>query len=150
MDEFDNKWSNDSDEDSEINDEYIQNDVPPQNISDEFVNNVMNIKNNLYESIVLGPEEGTTEAQSKTLLQEYLNKINQLYILSLNAQKGNIVNTDEKLNNFPENTREQIKQLLHWIDDYFKKNNIPDTIPYSDFIRNSYHEYPFVQNNYFE
>lgn len=147
---YDNKWANDTDDEDDINEEYVQNEVPPEPINEEFMNNIVKIKNNLYDNIVLGPEEGTSEAQSRSVLQNYLNRINDIYILSLNAQKGNVLDTPEYLNKFPASTRDSIKFVLHWIADYFKKNQVSDTIPYSDYIYKSFKEYPFVQKDSFE
>lgn len=145
-----NKWTNDTDDEDDINEEYVQNEVPPEPINEEFVNNIVKLKNNLYDHIVLGPEEGTPEAQSRSVLQNYLNRINDIYILSLNAQKGNVLDNPEYLNKFPASTRDSIKLILHWIANYFKKNQVSDTIPYSDYIYKSFKEYPFVQKDSFE
>jgi hypothetical protein len=145
-----NKWKNDEDDEDDINEDYVQNEVPPEPINEEFVNNIVKIKNNLYDNIVLGPEEGTPEAQSRKLLQDYLNKVNEVYILSLNAQKGIILDNEQYLNKFPVSMRESIKLMLHWIANYFKKNRVSDTIPYTDYIYKSFKEYPFVQKDSFE
>lgn len=152
--DFSNKWindtANDTDNESIISsdDEYIQNEVPPAEINGEFIDNVLKVKHSLYDNIVLSPELGTKDAQSQKVLQVYLKNINQMYILALNAQKGHI--TDDSINAFPKGSREAIKFTLKWIADYFSKNRVPDTIPYSDFIRKSFHEYQFVQNDNFD
>jgi hypothetical protein len=134
--------------DEEYEDEYEQNEVAPPEIDDEFKNGVLNVKHRLYENIILGPELGTKEAQSLETLQSYLNNINDVYILSLNAQRGNI--NENELNRFPENVREPLRKLLNWMADYFKKNRAPDTIPYEDYVRKSFKEYQFVQDKSFE
>jgi hypothetical protein len=139
---------NDMWEESESEDEYQQNEEMPIDIDINFKNNVLNIKHLLYENIVLSPELGTEKAQNLETLQEYLKNINEVYILCLNAQKG-IIN-DEKIKKFPENVREPLKRILSWLNDYFRKNNIPDTIPYDNFINKSFKEYQFVQDNSFE
>jgi hypothetical protein len=74
--------------------------------------------------------------------------VNNVYILSINAQNGKI--SEEELNKFPKESRDSIRLVLKWISDYFSKNQIPDTIPYSDFIHKSFHEYQFVQNDEFD
>ena len=134
--------------DDEYEDEYEQNEVSPPDVDASFKNYVLSVKHNLYENSVLKPELGTKEAQSLEPLQKYLNNINHVYILSVNAQKGQINETD--LNKFPENVREPLRKLLNWLVDYFRKNRIPDTIPYEDYIRKSFKEYQFVQDNSFE
>ena len=145
-------WSKDVDEESDEEcyegGVYIQNEVSPPEIDNEFRKNVLDIKHKLYENTVLSPELGTENAQSMQTLEEYLKNINQVYILSLNAQKGQV--NGGELSNFPENIRGQIKTLLNWLADYFSKNRVPDTIPYTDYIRKSFKEYQFVQDNSFE
>jgi hypothetical protein len=140
-------WKRDE-SDEEYEDEYDHNEVAPPEIDNNFRENVLNIKHLLYENSVLSPELGTEKAQSVEALQDYLQNINHIYVLSLNAQKG-LMNKDD-LSKFPENVREPIKLLLNWLSDYFSKNRVPDTIPYEDYIRKSFREYQFVQDNSFE
>ena len=142
-----NKWAPD-DSDEEYDDEYTINEVPPPSISEEFRNNVLNVKHILYDNSVLAQDLGTARAQDNNLLVDYLKNINQVYILCLNAQKG-IVNDDD-LKRIPEKAREPLKKVLSWIADYFRKNRAPDTIPYEDYINKSFREYQFVQDNSFE
>jgi hypothetical protein len=112
---------------------------------------VLQVKHGLYDNIVLSPELGTVGAQDSNILQDYLNNIHHVYVLSINAQNGiKYSDNDKEFDAFPENTRDKIRKTLAWITDFFSKNTIPDTIPYSDFIRKSFHEYQFVQNNSFE
>jgi hypothetical protein len=145
-----NQWSAD-DSDSDYDEEYIQNEVPPNTVDKDFIENVLKVKHSLYDNIVLSPELGTTEAQDNNILQQYLNKIHHMYVLSINAQNGiKYSDNDEELKEFPSATRDIIKQTLTLITDFFSKNTIPDTIPYSDFIRKSFHEYQFIQNKSFE
>lgn len=145
--DFENKWQSD-DSDSDYDDEYQVNEVAPQDIDENFKNDVLNIKHMIYDNTVLAPELGTKDAQNNQLLGDYLKHINEVYILCLNAQKG-IIN-DTNLKRFPEKVREPLNKLLMWLANYFKKNRIPDTIPYEDYIKKSFHEYQFVQNNSFE
>ncbi len=146
--DFENKWEPEESEEEYEEEEYIQNEVAPPQINEEFRNNVLQLKHTLYDSTILKPELGTTDAQNNELLTEYLKNINEVYILSLNAQKG-IVN-EEDLKQFPEKVRQPLKQVLSWQADYFRKNQIPDTIPYEDYINKSFKEYQFVQDNSFE
>lgn len=140
-------WSNneESDDDNYDNDDII-NEEPPMDIDENFKKNIVNLKRTLYENTVLSPELGTSEAQTTEVLNEYLNHVNNVYNLSINAQNGKINNN---LNKFPKETRELISNLLIWIADYFKKNEVVDTIPYVSFIYKSFKEYPFVQTNSF-
>jgi hypothetical protein len=135
-------------ESDESDNEYVQNEIMPPDIDEEFKNDIVNLKHIIYENNVLTPELGTSDAQSLQLLQAYLNNINYVYILSLNAQKGQI--NDNELNKFPENVREPLRKILNWMANYFKKNRLADIIPYEDYIRKSFKEYQFVQDNSFE
>jgi uncharacterized membrane protein YheB (UPF0754 family) len=130
----------------EDDDEIIQNEESPMDIDENFKNNIVNLKHEIYENTVLSPELNTNEAQSIDPLEKYLENINNVYILSVNAQNGKINNNLDK---FPKETRELISNLLIWIADYFKKNQVADTIPYESYIQKSFKEYPFVQKNSF-
>lgn len=146
---MENLWKREeSDDEYENDDEYEQNEISPPEIDDKFKNNILNIKHMLYENSILSPDLGTNSAQSLHSLQEYLKDINQVYILSLNAQNGVINESD--ISKFPENVRESVRILLNWLVVYFKKNQIHDIIPYEDYIRKSFKEYQFVQDNSFE
>jgi uncharacterized membrane protein YheB (UPF0754 family) len=142
-----NMWPNNEESDDDYNDEdSILNDEPPLDIDDNFKKNVLNLKHEIYENTVLSPVLGTKEAQNNKVLEDYLENINNVYILSKNAQKGEISNN---LNQFPKETRELINNLLIWIADYSKNNQVVDTIPYVDYIQKSFKEHPFVQTNSF-
>lgn len=143
-----NQWDNNTDSDEEYNEEDIQNEVSPPQISEEFTDKILGAKHSLYENIVLAPPMETDEAQSTELLQKYLNNLNDVYVLSLNAENSSV--SDDVLAQFPKESIPAIKTALTWITDFFSKNRAPDTIPYKDFIRNSYHVYPFVQKDSFE
>ena len=148
MDPTNNSWNEDTD--SEYDDEYTENEIPPPAINQEFIDNILEVKHKLYETTVLAPKLETPEAQSNEVLQKYMNNLNSVYVMAINAQSGNILGNEQRINNLPPETREIITRMLNWIVDYFSKNNVPDTIPYSDFISNSLHVYPFVQDNSFE
>lgn len=142
-----NMWPNNEDSDDDYNDEdSILNEEPPPDIDENFKKNVLNLKHEIYENTVLSPDLGTEEAQNNKVLEDYLENINKVYILCKNAQNGNISNN---LNQFPKETRELIHNLLIWIADYSKNNQVVDTIPYVDYIQKSFKEHPFVQTNSF-
>ncbi len=137
-----NKWD-DSDEENEE-----MNEVPPPDIDKQFRENVLSVKHNLYDGTVLKPKLGTPQAQSGEVLQDYLKKLNHVYVLCLNAQKGKV--ELNKLNRFPNEVRVPLTMVLNWLSDFFRKNRVPDTIPYEDYIRKNFKEYQFVQDNSFE
>lgn len=142
-----NIWEEDSD--SEYEDEY-QNEVPPPAIDQKFIDNILEVKHKLYENTVLAPELGSEKIQNNGILQDYLNNLNSVYVMAINAQNGRILGNDKRINNFPPDAQEAITRTLKWIEDFFSKNTAPDTIPYSDFIRNTLHTYPFVQDKSFD
>ncbi len=145
--EYINKWDN-SDNESEYEDDYIQNEVPPPGLNEEFIKNILSIKHSLYDDIILSPELGTKEAQDNSLIQKYVKQLNNVYILTLTAKKGII--DENSLKEYKPETREQIKNILVWISEFFKKNHINDTIPYENFLYTMLHEYPFIQDNSYE
>ena len=68
-----NNWNEDTD--SEYDDEYTENEVPPPAINQEFIDNILEVKHKLYETTILAPELETPEAQSNEVLQKYMNKV---------------------------------------------------------------------------
>jgi hypothetical protein len=96
----------------------------------------------------LAPKLGTKEAQSKKVLDDYLGKLNKVYVMALNAKSGRFMTSE--LSSFPEPTRALIKDTMDWIMEFFSKNKVPDTIPYDDYINKSFHEFQYVQDNSFE
>ena len=153
-DEENVKWQNvpdsEYDEDSE-SEEDIENVIPNReetpipDVNDEFRKRVLTLKHSLYDNTVLAPELGTSDAQSNKVLDKYVNKINKIYRLSLGAQRG-VVAKESTLAEFPTATQDHIRWVLRWIADFFPKNSVANTIPYEEFLRNSFHIYPFEQN----
>ena len=142
-----NMWPNNEESDDEYNDEdSILNEELPADIDEKFKKTVSTLKHEIYENTVLSPDLGTKKAQNNKVLEDYLENINNVYILCLNAQKGNISNDLDK---FPKEVRHSISTLLSWLADFFKKNQVVDTIPYASYIQKSLKEYPFVQSNSF-
>jgi hypothetical protein len=138
------------DSDSSFEEEYIQNEIPPPDIDDEFREKILDAKRSLNTNIINGPELGTRESQDVKLVNDYIKALNNLYILSLNAQKGINVINDRNLSVFPPETKEKIELALRYITDYFKKLSIVDKIPYEHYIRQSFKENQFLLHNNFE
>jgi protein subunit release factor B len=61
------------------------------------------------------------------------------------AQNGTITNTNTNLSQFPEDSRESIRNLLEFINSYFKspKNKTEDMLPYEHAIEN-FKNYPYT------
>jgi hypothetical protein len=139
------------DSDDELYDEeYVQNDVPPPGITDEFREAILEAKKSLNNTIITGPELGTRNAQDIKVVNNYVMTLNKLYILSLDAEKGVDVINSKNLDLFPSDARDKVKIALNFIADYFRKLSVPDRIPYENYIRNSFKENQFLLHNNFE
>lgn len=136
------RWSDDEDDE-----EYKQNEEPPKGIEGEFSNHILTLKHKIYDETVLSPNINEERAQKDELLDNYLKHINKVYVLAIVSQNGkkNARNLDE----FPKGAQESIQKTLEWLENFFSRNRIPDTIPYVHYIRNQLHVYPFVQDNSF-
>jgi len=134
------RWEDDDDE-------YKQNDLPPKGIDNEFAKNVLKTKHDLYDATVLANDMDDERAQNNSLLDDYLKHVNKVYVLAVISQNGkkNARNLDE----FPKGTQESIQNTLDWLETFFSTNQMSDTIPYTHYIRNQFHVYPFVQDNSF-
>jgi hypothetical protein len=146
MDFFGGDQSYESQSDTE-SDDYFQNDEPPKGIDPELSNHILRTKHALYESTVLLPEPTDEHSQDNELLDEYLKHIGRLYMMTVLCQNGKT--NDYHMDEFPEKVRPTITDTLKWLEAFYSKNRIPDTIPYNDYIRNQLYVYPLVQNNYF-
>lgn len=136
------RWSDD-----EGDEEYQQNEEPPKGVDKDFANHVLTMKHKMYDETVLLPNIDEEDAQNNELLNDYLKHINKVYVLAMICQNGkkNEIHLDE----FPKGAQESIQKTLDWLEMFFSKNKIPDTIPYVHYIRNQLHVYPFVQDNSF-
>jgi hypothetical protein len=142
-----NAWENNSDD--EYNDtEYEVNETPPPEIDTQFKDNILKLKHNLYDNIVLSSKLETKNAQDKRVLNTYINKLNGVYIMAIELQNGRKLSGD--LSGYPESTRQLIKDTFAWLANFFSKNRVEDTIPYMYYINHHMHEYPFIQRNSFD
>ena len=112
-------------------------------IDEEFQHRLLQAKHQLYYHTIFAPPSGTKEAQNNQLLQRYLTRLNLFHQLALEAQEG--VFHDIMVLKFPKGAQRAIKESLDWISNYFSKNQIPDTIPYSNCITQNLHTYQFIQ-----
>jgi hypothetical protein len=135
-------WESTSDDGGDS--DYELNEIPPPDIDEKFRDDVLNVKHKLYEKLINEPED------SDENLKNYTSKLGALYVMAINAQSTSELPRPESLEQFPPELREQITNVLAWISDYFKKNTLPDTIPYTDYIKKSLHDYQFIQHNSFE
>ena len=135
--------------DSTDEDEYVYNDIPPPDVNKDFRDAILSVKESLNDTIINGPELETRNAQNVNILNDYIKSINNLYILSLDAEKGiNVINT-KNLELFPYECRDKVKLALQHIMDCFKKESIVDKIPYENYIWNSFKENQFALNDKF-
>jgi hypothetical protein len=136
-----------SDEENEY--EFNVNNENIPEINEEFRNKVLNIKHSLYKATVLSGKLGSNNAQDISVLNKYLDHINNIYIILLQCQDRNsnvMINTGQ----FPLDVQDDLNELFKWVRTYFMNNSIPDTIPYSNYITNTFHTYPYVQTDVFE
>lgn len=139
------------DSDNETNDDIWNipalEEVVPDETSEfkEFKNALINAKRKLYEANVSSDKIPTDMKQSPELLTKYRKDLEKFYIYSVNLQNRSAVSVD--INEFPEETRDSIQLSLNIIKDFFNRNSIPETIPYSSFIRGILKEYPYIQRD---
>jgi hypothetical protein len=142
---------NDYDFDDE--NDYYENNENLNDVSPEFVNNILAIKHQLYEDIILGPDINSKDAQDTSLVNKYLDKVNLLY--GLTSQAKTMDNTyrvkPSDVMMFPSNSVQMVTDILNFIIVYFNDNNNSeaDKIPYSYYIDYHLHEYPFLQDKSF-
>lgn len=129
------RWAEDEDE--------TRNDTPPADVDKEFVEKALNAKHAIYEETILKPDIEDDSAQDTSRIDDYLNNINNVYVLTIVSQNGK--KNSHNLDQFPKGTQEVIQKTLEWLEMFFSKNQTPDTIPYVNFIRNHFHVFPFVQ-----
>lgn len=137
---------NDSVNDSDSED--YPNEMPFADISNEFKDSILEAKKSLYYAIMFGPKLGTPEAQSLTLIDDYLQKLNELYILTDNIKKNvNVINT-RNLELFPFESRKSIEFALQMITKHFNLNkSVEDRGPYESYVYNILKKYQYVFKN---
>ena len=114
-------WSDNETEEEEQ--EQVKRDDPLPELNPEFRENVLKVKHSLYNNIVLSPDLGTNGAQDNKVLQDYLEKLNKIYIMSITSENGKKI-PENALIIFPEESRNVIRTTLDWILDFFQKNHI--------------------------
>ena len=137
----------DKTEDYDEEDDDMYNDTPFEQISSECKKLVLQVKRELYNSIIFGPELNSKEAQSNELLLTYLKKMMKLYQICMTVQDQTI--TEDKLESkliiFPLQTRPMISELVHWMIIFFHKNQYVDTLPYIDYLDIHFLKHPLLQ-----
>ena len=105
-----------------------------------FREHLLEVKHDLYERVIYGPEEGTKRAQDLERLQEYLKLLNRIYLACVDAQQGRAVVVES----FPPEIREGVRGLLVRMDSVYR---MPweDRIPYGRMVEQVLREDPFVQ-----
>lgn len=133
-------------QEEEEEDEYY-NDTPFESVSEECKDIVLKVKRQLYKSIIYGPDLQSKEAQNNALIIIYSTKLRDIYVIC--EEILNQTNTEEKLQEkimkFPPETRDAISKLIHYIDKFFRTNQLVETIPYIDYLHVHFRIYPFLQ-----
>ena len=140
-DTYESMWD-ESDDDIEFN----ENELPE--LDNNFKNLILNTKRRIYAETIFSGEPETRGSQDIQLTKKYLKKINKVYSILKNAENNNKNISD--LSEFNEDTKKNIIELVEWVYTFFRNNSIPDTIPYTDYIKLSLYVYPYVQNNNFD
>ena len=127
-----NKWAeSDSDDDYDEGEEY-QNEIASPQLDEQFIKNVLAIKESLYKDIILSPPLETKDAQDIKLIEIYIIELNNVLNLTNKAKKGKIDETT--LTKYTPQTQEQIKNILVWASTFFNNKHINDTTPYEHYI----------------
>jgi len=134
-----------SEEEDEVNDTL----TPP--MDPNFVDQVSNIKRSIYNVIILSKDPDTDEGQDDRLRQIYQIKVRRVYGLCEQAMNNSLSDPKNavELNKIPNEARGMVKEIMVWIDDFFKKNAPCNTIPYSDYLEQKLKIYPFDQRKSF-
>lgn len=116
--------------------------VPP-GVDPMYASCVHTLKWKLYQTIVLGPEPNTPEAQQNELLQRYITQLERLYRILEKSLRGSV--TDAEVRPFPVSLRHEILTCAM----KFKGKNkgvshVADVVPYQDFLKETLRMYPFV------
>ncbi len=139
-----------NDSESEEEDDDAPNETPIKPIDSTFTDKIAHIKRTLYNSIILAPPLGSRDAQSDAMRTTYQMKLQRIFRLCKNAEKGQMPAYQESdLRMFPAMARQPIKTLLDWMIPFFRSNSIADTLPYSDYLVQKLKVYPFDQRKSF-
>ena len=118
-------------------------------VSEEFRNAIINVKKSLNDNIIRGPELETRQAQDLNILNDYIKSLNNLYILSIDAQNGINILNNQNIDLFPQESKDEVKIALEYIMNIFKNKSVVDMIPYENYLWNSFKENQFVLNDKF-
>ena len=118
-------------------------------VSEEFRNAIINVKKSLNDNIIRGPELETRQAQDLNILNDYIKSLNNLYILSIDAQNGINILNNQNIDLFPPESKDEVKIALEYIMNIFKNKSVVDMIPYENYLWNSFKENQFVLNDKF-
>ena len=135
--------------DADENDEYEndENDEKLKNpVRDKLYKKIIQLKKEIYNSIIFTPNLDTKNAQNPRLIQVYLNNLNTLYKIMYDISNGNYIYNKHVISTFPINTHGIINETINEIIAFFKQNQIHDTTPLSDFIVRYMKETPFIQD----
>ena len=132
-------WESESE--SETDD--TQDESFPPEVDSSFTKCIYSLKWKLYETVVLGPELKTPEAQHNGLLQKYISHLDKLYEVMDKVLRNTFLETD--LRSFPAAHRHEIVTCTNTLKSLTRKvSNVADVIPYREFLHEILRVYPFV------
>lgn len=132
-----------NDVDSDVESD-VEDNTPPAGVDAEFCRCIQTLKWNLYQTIVLGPQENTPEAQQNGLVQTYVTQLGRLYEFMENALRGRMIEAD--LRPFPLRHRHEILTCSQWAYRVAKGLSPTDLVPYRDYLMTALRVYPFVHH----
>jgi hypothetical protein len=122
-------------------------------VDKEFIQKNIELKQEIYNTIVLSPRIYSKQSQSLKILNDYILALKYIYLLfKNNTCKENCKEIlDSKLNsiphlrvkNFLSKIKGSIENKMLWMKQFFVKNNISDNIPYDHKLLLCYIEYPY-------
>jgi hypothetical protein len=139
--------SHKEEEEEEEEEEIDYNDMPFDSISDKCKEFVLKVKLQLYDSVIYEPDLESNEAQNTALVEKYRMYLIKLLKLCkiLPYQTNTEEELQEKIMDFPSDTKDSISDLLHFIITFFQSNQYVDTVPYPDYFEAEFRIYPFVR-----
>lgn len=139
-------WNRDSDSESDVEMDTDAPLPPPPGVDPSYAVCVHSLKWKLYQTIVLGPELNTPEAQQNELLEKYMKHLEHLYGILHKALRGSI--TESEVRVFPSPLRHEILtcalRLKGLNRGVHKASHVADIVPYQDFLKETLRMYPFV------
>jgi hypothetical protein len=137
-------WNQDLDSDTDSDTDILPT-IKPPGVDPTYATCIHHLKWKLYQTIVLGPEPNTPEAQQNELLQKYTRTLESLYHILEKALRGSIADTEVRV--FPSVLRHKILTCAMDLKRTRNAQHVADRVPYQDFLKQTLRMYPFVHRH---